>query len=247
MEYGEYIETITKQSDAMRAAAVEAGPDADVQNCAEWNIHKLVRHLAKVHAWAAAAVVTADPNTPPARTDPPAEFADLLPWWDEQRTRLVTGLWRHDPADPAWAFGPLSPRNVAFWARRQAHETAIHRLDAESALAAPPSTQFDPAFAADGVDEILSWIVPLDRRWTDSALVGSVLYHAADAGRAWLVTFTPGTAPEVADAADSPGGGFTADATVAGTADAVYRKVWGRPSTAVSSGNTELAGAIHGR
>ena len=28
---------------------------------------------------------------------------------------------------------------LAFWARRQAHETAVHRVDAESALGAPLS------------------------------------------------------------------------------------------------------------
>lgn len=38
-----------------------------------------------------------------------------------------------------------SPR--AFWARRQAHETAIHRADAESALATVP--EWNAAFAAD--------------------------------------------------------------------------------------------------
>ena len=51
-----------------------------------------------------------------------------------------------------------APSPLAFWARRQAHETAIHRYDAQSAAAAArraPAAAFDPAFAADGVDELI--------------------------------------------------------------------------------------------
>ena len=42
------------------------------------------------------------------------------------------------------------------WARRQAHETAIHRVDGESALGALSGTPFEPSFGADGVDELLA-------------------------------------------------------------------------------------------
>ena len=57
-----------------------------------------------------------------------------------------------------WTFLPApSPR--AMWARRQAHETAIHRVDAELA-AGTPVWRCDAAFAADGVDELLTCFVP---------------------------------------------------------------------------------------
>lgn len=247
MDYAEFIETITEQSAAIRAVAVEAGPDADIATCTKWDVHALVQHLARVQGWAATAVADADAGTQPPRPEGPADFAELLPWWDEQLATLVDGLRAHEPADPAWAFGPNTPRSMLFWARRQAHEAAIHRLDVESALSDPPVTHFAPAFAADGIDEMLTWIAPLDQRWPEATLTGSVLYHAADAGRAWLVTFAPGAVPTITDAAAALGGGLTSDATVAGTADAVYRAVWGRPSTAVRSGDAELGGAIHGR
>ena len=45
------------------------------------------------------------------------------------------------------------------WARRQAHETAIHRVDAQLA-AGIPVTACAPAFAADGIDELLVLFVP---------------------------------------------------------------------------------------
>src|SRR6204780_1534249 len=46
-----------------------------------------------------------------------------------------------------------APSPLAFWARRQAHEPAIHRADAESA--AGDVTPFPAVFAADGIDELL--------------------------------------------------------------------------------------------
>ena len=46
-----------------------------------------------------------------------------------------------------------APSPLAMWARRQAHETSIHRCYAESATGA--TTGFDPTFAADGIDELL--------------------------------------------------------------------------------------------
>ena len=46
-----------------------------------------------------------------------------------------------------------APCPLAFWAPRQAHETAIHRADAESAAALLPECLAD--FAADGLDELI--------------------------------------------------------------------------------------------
>src|SRR5690606_39584907 len=53
---------------------------------------------------------------------------------------------------------------ICSWARRQAHEAAIHRIDVELAAGAEPTT-FDTAFATDGADEALSMI--LHRRTAD--------------------------------------------------------------------------------
>ncbi len=68
----------------------------------------------------------------------------------------------------------------------------MHRIDAQAA--AGTDSAVDADFAADGVDEVLTWMI--QRRadaWTVAELSGTVLYYAADAGRAWtmrLVAFT---------------------------------------------------------
>jgi uncharacterized protein (TIGR03083 family) len=77
---------------------------------------------------------------------------DLLDWFVEGHAALVAAL-RAAPADlDCWSFLP-APSPLAFWARRQAHETAIHRADADSARGVIPS--YDPHFAADGIGELL--------------------------------------------------------------------------------------------
>ena len=54
--------------------------------------------------------------------------------------------------EPVWAFGRLAP--ASFWARRQSHETMVHRADAE--LAVGRDVVLDAGLAADGIDEWLA-------------------------------------------------------------------------------------------
>ena len=226
----------------MRATVAATGPDAPVSTCPEWTVHDLVRHLGRVHNWVVKCLRTDPGAESPKADDPPEDWDALLAWWDEQRANLVGGLRGFDPDAPAWVFLPKVNHTAGFWARRQAHETAIHRLDAEVAAAGPdlPSLIFDPEFAADGIDEALNLMIPRRLSREPVMAAGTVLFHAADAGRAWLIELRPGEPPETISAAP----GVDADASVVGTADAVYRATWKRPSTAVSGGNLELLAAL---
>jgi hypothetical protein len=175
---------------------------------------------------------------------PPDAWDELLPWWDDTLDAMLTALHAKGPDSPVWVF-PGARATAEFWARRQAHEAAIHRLDAEHALAgsdraaAVPSLVFDSDLAADGIDEALVLMVPrrLARERPDVA--GTVLFHAADAGRAWLVRLTPGELPQI-----GPAGDTDTDASVVGTADAVFRAAWHRPSTAIVNGDRALVDVL---
>src|SRR5207302_5692344 len=81
---------------------------------------------------------------------------DLVDWFVAGHGALVRALPDAPPDLQCFTFLP-APSALAFWARRQAHETAIHRVDAE--LAGGSVTPFDPAFAADGIDELLRGFV----------------------------------------------------------------------------------------
>ncbi|MDA3628044.1 maleylpyruvate isomerase family mycothiol-dependent enzyme [Saccharopolyspora sp. WRP15-2] len=235
-----------EQAAAFRSAALQAGPNAQVSTCPGWDVRRLVQHLGQAYARAELSLHL-EPGAPrPEVPRPPAEFDDVLTWWDERLADLRHTLSTMDPSRPVRALHPGG--TPATWTRRMAHESAIHRLDAEHALAGlgPDHVHdliFDPELAADGIDEFLTVILPLGD-WSGSTAQGQVLVHAADAGRAWLVEFHPGEPPR---AGAATGAALEVDATIAGTADAVYRKVWGRPSTAALTGNAALTALINGR
>jgi hypothetical protein len=80
---------------------------------------------------------------------------------------------------------------VRFWARRQLHETLVHRIDLELAMGTTSSV--DPAIAVDAVDEFLA-NVKSDRdiavRARPNSPEGESLeFHAADS-RSWRVQLT---------------------------------------------------------
>ncbi|WP_367134527.1 maleylpyruvate isomerase family mycothiol-dependent enzyme [Saccharothrix sp. HUAS TT1] len=237
MDHADLVQQLRTHYAAARAAALAAGPDAQAPTCPGWAVRDLVDHLALTHSWASTALRTPPDGERPRPQDRPADWDELLDWWDKRFTELADALAGTTSNTPAWSF--TGPKTHAFWARRQAHETAIHRLDAEHALHGPevPSLLFDAGFAADGVDEYLDRMLPHVARREPVGRAGRVLFHAADAGRAWELRLTPGEPPEVG----RPTGSATdADAIVAGTADALYRAVWGRPSGAITSGDRSL-------
>ncbi|MDQ3787604.1 MAG: maleylpyruvate isomerase N-terminal domain-containing protein, partial [Actinomycetota bacterium] len=192
MEFETYVDQVREQARALRAAAVKAGPDTDVPTTPGWTVLRLVQHVAGVHGFVVVAMDT-DPaavDTPPAQ-QPPEAWDAVIGYWDDQVDALVTGLRERGAAGPAWTFDGTG--TAGSLVRRLAHETAIHRLDAEHAVFGDTVAQmlFDPVFAADGVDEALTVLMP-ER---PAGASGTVLFHATDVDRAWLVEATEGQPP----------------------------------------------------
>ena len=157
MEIPEHIDMLRRQGDLLADAAERAGLDAVVPPCQPWQVRDLLRHTGYIHRWAARHI-TERPDT--VLDGPPEEEilrggaadAELLAWFRDGHAALVKTLATADPALQCATF-IAAPSPLAFWARRQAHETAIHRADAESAAGATPEYPAD--FAADGVDELI--------------------------------------------------------------------------------------------
>jgi len=102
-----------------------------------------------VQRWATSIVAT--PRTEPWNVDLPEVVGTwpdddaLTAWLQDGADALATTLETADPGLECWAFlKATSP--LAMWARRQAHETAIHRVDGESALGAS-GTPFEPSLS----------------------------------------------------------------------------------------------------
>lgn len=228
MEIAEHLDALRRHGGLMAEAAQRAGLSAPVPPCPPWLVRDLLRHTGYVHRWAArhlterpAAVLDGLPEDE-ILAGGPAD-AGLLAWFLAGHAALVQAIGAADPALDCATF-MAAPSPLAFWARRQAHETAIHRADAESAAGATPG--FPADFAEDGIDEL---IMGFGRRRKYQPPAGGpggcLLVRASDTGAAWAVDAHQGRMAPRREA-----GGIAADAacTVSGPASGLYLFLWNR-------------------
>ncbi|MDJ0952352.1 MAG: maleylpyruvate isomerase family mycothiol-dependent enzyme [Acidimicrobiia bacterium] len=131
------------------AAAAARGLEADVPSCPGWTVRDLVVHIGEVISQKADLVAGGWADSWPPRNRLPAGV-DPLDWYRREASRLYEVLSVADPETPAMTFGP--DQTVAFWIRRMAHETVVHRIDAEQAHGYESAV--DPQLAIDGVWEL---------------------------------------------------------------------------------------------
>ncbi|QUQ70419.1 maleylpyruvate isomerase family mycothiol-dependent enzyme [Kutzneria sp. CA-103260] len=233
MRYAELIDALREQGAALRESAVQAGPDIPVATCPDWRVHDLIAHLGAVHDF----ILQATRGEQPTFERSSGSWTDVVDRWDRVFRALLQHMSNAHADEQVWA-PPGLPPVMRSLARRAAHETAIHRLDADSAVKDLKTLVFSTEFAADGTDEFLGGMLPARG---PSTVAGTVLYHAADAGRVWQLRLDVGKPVVTTEPTDS---GVDADLTIVGTADAVYRSVWGRPSTAVVTGDRSILAAF---
>jgi uncharacterized protein (TIGR03083 family) len=236
----EHIDELERQGQALAAAAERAGPDAVVPTCPGWTVRDLLAHTAGVHDWAAS-FVRAEPDADPgADLPPPAPGEDLVARYREAHAGLVADLRAAPPDLATWTF-LRAPSPLAFWARRQAHEAAIHRADAESAAGSPVS--YDPEFAADGIDELLcGFFARRPSRRLYSETPRSLLIAPDDRPERWLATIGPeGCETQVLTSDKS------ADCTVRGAASELYLLLWNRSDPPRVEGDDAVLDLWRGR
>jgi len=226
MEFDEMLSALSREG-ALFATAINAvGVDAPVPTCPEWTVRDLVLHQGEVHRWAATVVAGAIPKPSAVPDDVVGEVPtdDMLADW------LIAGLdglirtLRAAPADlAAFTFLNDAPPARKFWARRQLHETEMHRVDAESAAGA--FTPFEPASAEDGVDEMLTGFAPRKHTPLHADGAHTLQIELTDSPRRWRMTISeePPRTDRLAAGDDSG-----ADCTVSGTAADMYRALWNR-------------------
>jgi uncharacterized protein (TIGR03083 family) len=188
VEVAEHIEALRLEGERLAAVAEVKDLDTPIPTTPEWCMRDLVRHLGDVHRWARAHI--AEGRLKPIGKDELAEVAGALPddaglidWFREGHARLVQTLEDADPDVRCWTFLP-APSPLAFWARRQAHETGIHRADAESpgGLLTPFSTDV----AVDGIDELLLGFFRGDGQDGPTDRATTLYVRATDADAGWL-------------------------------------------------------------
>ncbi len=235
MEIAEHIGALRDQGAWMAEAAGRAGLGAAVPGCPPWLVKDLLRHTGYIHRWAARHII----ECPASVLEGPSEAEilrggapdpDLIDWFLAGHGALVETLAAADPALECATF-MAAPSALAFWARRQAHETAIHRADAESASGLMP--EYAPGFAADGIDELIMGFGsrrkyrPPTRSGVGGG--GGLRVRTTDTGEAWHVSASAGGIQAQRGPQDPPG---PDDGLVSGPASAVYLFLWNRSGPA---------------
>jgi uncharacterized protein (TIGR03083 family) len=233
----EHLDALEQAGHRFAEVAGGAAPDAPVPTCPGWTMRDLAWHLGEVHRWAGTHVAERRQERvhwPGGVSGPRPDDAALVAWYLDQHGWLLETLRSADPNMDCWSFLP-APSPLAFWARRQAHETSIHRVDAESAVGSV--TPFESALAADGVDELLLGFFGSRPRGSsapdpaDMSMLGSIHAHAEDADRDWLLRLSTSGVQTAsgghgADAEDSG----HAECGVRATASELYLLFWNRRS-----------------
>ncbi len=237
MQTADHIEYVEAEGTKLVEAASAAGFDAAVPACPDWAVRDLLTHIGGIHRWATDFVGEARQSFETAAGDAvgtgPGDD-ELTMWCTEGRRALVDTLRAASP-DLACATFSNSLPPLAFWCRRQAHETAIHRADAETAAGLTPV--FDTELALDGIDEIVTVFGGRKRGMTPSTL----LLAPSDGAPIRVL---------IDDSGARVGAAGPTEATVSGTATQLYLWVWHRPAEISITGNEAAAsswGAVRPR
>lgn len=240
VEIPEFIEHLADEGVRLATAAGRVGWDTPVPRT-EWNVRDLVTHVGGVHRWAGDVVRTGATalDTAAGRDVGRGPGDDeLLEWFVTGHAALVSALRSASP-DLAAATFLAAPSPLHFWARRQAHETAIHRADADAACG--ELSTYTPGFAQDGIDELLHGFAARKSLAIDTN--ATIVLDATD-GPSWLVSVGGEriSAEPIDDVARAGlAGGDVDRVDVRGSSSDLYVWLWNRDSQVVLSGSRAVA------
>ncbi len=195
-DHERYLTAVEAEARRCAEAVALGGPAARVPSCPDWDLAELCRHLGSVHRWVTLTVRTRAQERPgfDALPDPemPADAAGQAEWLLRGALTVVGVLREAGPDLRVW--GWAAEQHTGWWARRMAHETLVHRIDAE--LASGPVRPVDPSLAADGIDELLhNALAPAARAFPRRDRLrgegGTLHLHCTDVHGEWTLRRTP--------------------------------------------------------
>lgn len=221
-----YLASLSKDGELLETAAA-AGLEAVVPACPGWTVRDLVRHVRAVYRSRVVLLSGRLSQLPPrdawADEVPPQDDAQLMEYLHRDLLDVLEALRSCPPSTPVWTWHP-SDRTAAFWYRRLAHETAIHRVDAQAARGKFDS--IDAALAVDGIDELFDNFLSVRRPGASVGEVedagdASIHLHCTDTPGEWVVRMS-GESVEVSHSHEK------ADAALRGTSSDLLLHAWGR-------------------
>jgi uncharacterized protein (TIGR03083 family) len=195
-----YLDAVTAQSALCAEALVGADLQLRVPTCPDWTLFELTQHVGQAHRMVTEIVArraTTMPDLSTLRAAAPEGTSGLLAWLRAGADELVETIRSAGPQTPIWSW--TDDQSAGFWARRMAHETAVHRADIELALGR--EFALEPDLAADAISEWLSLLgspqaVQFRPELAELRGEGQILHlHSTDPGLGeageWIVRRTP--------------------------------------------------------
>jgi uncharacterized protein (TIGR03083 family) len=229
------------KSDATRLAEMAGHDlDAEVPPCPGWTVRDVVVHTGAVYSHKVACMrLPGGPKKDEDWQHGPTDGEDTLGWFQDRFDELVDELEARGPEAPAYTWHE-DDQTVGFWYRRMAQETAVHRVDVESAFNAVMPVADD--LAVDGIDEVLDWFLAYrsDAVGPDGPGRGTVAVRTGD--HIWRAALNP----DDVELSREPG---PCDAVVSGEPSELLLWLWGRrPDGAVTlEGDQQLMAGFRER
>jgi uncharacterized protein (TIGR03083 family) len=214
--YAELVAAVRSEGEAIVSASRQ-GVDVPAPTCGDWTVADLCLHVGRVYAYVAHIAAERLTSASDVRPDPEADM-DPVEWVESCLDDLVGALSGCDPDTPMWNWSS-EPPVAAFWARRMAHESAVHRYDAQRAHGVAQPVDAD--LAADGLGELVDVLLPRIVERDGRTLAPATYVFASVEDGAWRVRTDGGIVTRAdADAA--------ADVTVRGTTSALLLATYNR-------------------
>ena len=225
MDESRYLECLAADHGDLRDAAASVELTTPVPNCPGCTVGDLVFHVAEVYLHKVTVMRTGE--WPEQWPPPGAAVAPELPLFGRAYGELIAEFRARQPTDPAptW-YDP--DQTVAFWIRRMAQETVVHRIDAEQAAGLPVTTVPDD-LAVDGVDEVLKRFLGYDFSGLGQLEGG----HPADGSGQDTITVLAGQTawtvrPSPREVVVEDGASENPRAVIQAAPDPLLRWLWGR-------------------
>ncbi len=238
LTFSDHLDALRTSADRLGRLAASVEEQTSVPSCPGWDVRALLAHQTMVHRWAAARVTGIDPEALPTQTEIRETVDDLGSFYDEGVQEVVAAL-EEAPEDlTAMTFLRDSPAPRQFWARRQAHETTIHMIDALTATLGrfPTTAEADigTPLAIDGIDELLRGFFTRGKSKLFDGEEYAVSVAPTDTPRRWTVRVAEQLTVDPGDeAADT-------EATITGSAVAIYLALWNRGNEVELEGRPAL-------
>ncbi|EIF00027.1 maleylpyruvate isomerase family mycothiol-dependent enzyme [Saccharomonospora glauca] len=239
VDHGRLLDAIGYEAELLVETSRAGGLGAVVPTCPGWTLGEVVRHVGDVHRAASQWLLRGEAPRRWRREPYPGQTVQS--YLREGAEALCEVIAAREPSAPAATWWDGDP-TIGFWCRRMAHETTVHRVDAERA-AGVENSEIPHDIALDGIDEaLLLWFGHrLPMLGVTATRPASVAVAAG--GCRWIARMTPESTVAWRSTAGEVEG---ADAVVSGEPARVFLWLWGRqgPGAVTVTGDDDAAGQL---